>query len=100
MTASPAGALWLFKDEEWQPLRDGLLAGTWPEYASAEVNGQLKRLVVGAACEITITQKGNLCIPEHLIDFAAIDHKLLWVAKPKVVELWRPSRFHRQQLHS
>lgn len=93
LTAHPHRCLLLYPLNEWEPIRNQVLAGSSLEKQSA----LLKRLLVGFAREEQMDAAGRLLIAPELREFAQLEKQVWLVGQGNHFELWSDAGWKKQQ---
>lgn len=81
------GCLWLYPLPEWEKFEQKILA--LPSLNKISVN--LRRFVIGNACECDMDSQGRLLLPEKLRQVANLDKRITLVGQLNKFELWNES---------
>jgi len=93
VTAHPHRCLLIYPAEQWQPIRDKVLAGSSLEPRSA----MLKRLLVGFAREEKLDGSGRVLIAPELRGYAQLEKQVWLVGQGSHFELWSDAGWQAQQ---
>jgi len=93
VTAHPHRCLLIYPAEQWQPIRDKVLAGSSLEPRSA----MLKRLLVGFAREEKVDGSGRVLIAPELRGYAQLEKQVWLVGQGSHFELWSDAGWQAQQ---
>lgn len=53
----------------------------------------LRRMLFGQAASLALSPEGALQIPAHLVTFAALSSRVMWVGLDSYAEIWSPDRW-------
>lgn len=93
VTAHPHRCLLIYPAEQWNPIRDKVLAGSSLEPRSA----MLKRLLVGFAREEKLDGSGRVLIAPELRGYAQLEKQVWLVGQGSHFELWSDAGWQAQQ---
>ncbi|MQY52290.1 division/cell wall cluster transcriptional repressor MraZ [Rhodocyclus tenuis] len=93
LTAHPHRCLLLYPQPAWQPIRDKVLAAPSLQRQAA----QIKRLLVGYACNETLDSAGRLLVAPSLREFAELDRQVWLVGQGDHFEIWSDAGWRKEQ---
>ena len=92
LTADPSRCLLLYPRAAWGPIQARLMALS---SFNAEIRG-LQRLIVGHADDVDVDGNGRILVPPALRQYAALDHRVVFVGQGSKFELWDEARWQEQ----
>ena len=92
LTVDPSGCLLLYPRVVWEPIQARLMALS---SFNAEIR-RLQRLLVGHADDVDMDSAGRILVSPALRQYAALDHRVVFVGQGNKFELWDETRWHEQ----
>jgi MraZ protein len=92
VTADPSRCLLVYPRAAWEPIQARLMALS---SFNEQIRG-LQRLIVGHADDVEMDGAGRILIPPALRQYAALDHRVVFVGQGSKFELWDEARWQEQ----
>jgi len=88
------GALWLYLEQEWQRVRDEVMA--LPSRNPA--HRTLQRRVVGSATAVEPDGNGRILVPPSLREFAGLEKRIVMLGMGSRFEIWDENTLNRKRI--
>jgi MraZ protein len=88
-----AKCLVAYPNAQWQAFQNRL--AELPQFDPDVI--QLKRLLIGGACEVNLDRQGRILIPPMLRDYAGLDGSVLFAGLGPTLEMWDRSLWEEQR---
>jgi MraZ protein len=92
VTADPSRCLLVYPRAAWEPIQARLMALS---SFNEQIRG-LQRLIVGHADDVEMDGAGRILIPPALRQYAALEHRVVFVGQGSKFELWDEARWQEQ----
>ena len=88
------GALWLYLEQEWQRVRDEVMAlpSRNPSHRT------LQRRVVGSATAVEPDGNGRILVPPSLREFAGLEKRIVMLGMGSRFEIWDENTLNRKRI--
>ena len=88
------GALWLYLEQEWQRVRDEVMAlpSRNPSHRT------LQRRVVGSATAVEPDGSGRILVPPSLREFAGLEKRIVMLGMGSRFEIWDENTLNRKRI--
>lgn len=92
-SAFDAGSLWLYLEQEWQRVRDEVMA--LPSFDAD--HRSLQRRLVGSATALETDGSGRILLPPSLRDSTGMEKRIVMLGMGKRFEIWNESTLNQKR---
>lgn len=93
-SAFDAGSLWLYLEQEWQRVRDDVMA--LPSFDSD--HRSLQRRLVGSATALEPDGSGRILLPPSLRDSTGMEKRVVMLGLGKRFEIWNENTLNQKRV--
>ena len=93
-SAFDSGALWLYLEQEWQRVRDEVMALSTRNPA----HRALQRRVVGSATAVEPDGSGRILLPPSLREFAGLEKRIVMLGMGSRFEIWNENTLNQKRI--
>ena len=93
-SAFDTGALWLYLEQEWQRVRDEVMALSTRNPA----HRALQRRVVGSATAVEPDGSGRILLPPSLREFAGLEKRIVMLGMGSRFEIWNENTLNQKRI--
>ncbi len=93
-SAFEAGSLWLYLEQEWQRVRDEVMA--LPSFEAS--HRSLQRRLVGSATALEPDGSGRILLPPSLRDVTGLEKRVVMLGMGKRFEIWNESTLNQKRI--
>ena len=90
-SAFDSGVLWLYLEQEWQRIRDEVMALSTRNPA----HRALQRRVVGSATAVETDGSGRILLPPSLREFAGLEKRVVMLGMGSRFEIWNENTLNQ-----
>ena len=93
-SAFDSGVLWLYLEEEWQRVRDEVMALP----SRNPTHRALQRRLVGSATAVEPDGSGRILLPSSLREFAGLEKRIVMLGMGRRFEIWNENTLNKERI--